>query len=345
MSGPLLEVEGLSVSFGAAPAVRNVSLGLDRGECLALVGESGSGKSVTAMSVIGLLPRSASVRAERIAWRGSEGEIDLSRAAPLELRRVRGAGIATIFQEPMTSLNPVLSIGAQIVEALRLHRGLKGRAAREAAAEALDAVGIPEPRARLGSFPHEFSGGMRQRAMIAIALSCEPALLIADEPTTALDVTVQAQILDLIDRLRSERGLAVLLITHDLGVAAQRAGRVAVMYGGRVVETGPIAGVLREPAHPYTRALLGSIPRLDRRAERLPTVRVTPEDSDLGGGLRGWWPTHERPAGASGGGDDAGGGTMMIPRGEGRRVLVWATPAARRAVERAGGKEADACGC
>jgi len=328
MSAPLLEIENLSVSFGDRPAVQEVSLELGRGECLALVGESGSGKSVTAMSVIGLLPRAASVSADRIVWRGGGREIDLSRAAPRDLRRVRGGGVATIFQEPMTSLNPVLSIGEQIAEALRLHRGLRGRAARDAAAAALDAVGIPEPRARLRSFPHEFSGGMRQRAMIAIALACEPALLIADEPTTALDVTVQAQILDLIDGLRAGRGLSVLLITHDLGVAAQRAGRVAVMYGGRVVETGPIAAVLREPVHPYTRALLGSVPRLDRRAERLPTVRVEPEDADLGGGLRGWWPAHEPPA-------DAGGraGTMLVPRGDGRRALVWATPAARRAAE------------
>ncbi len=325
----LLEVKGLRVSFGDVVAVDGVSLGVNQGECVALVGESGSGKSVTAMGVIGLLPRSAAMSAERIVWRGGESEIDLARAESDVMRRVRGGGIATIFQEPMTSLNPVLSIGEQITEALGLHRGMKGKAAREEAARALQAVGIGNASARLASYPHEFSGGMRQRAMIAMALACEPQMLIADEPTTALDVTVQAQILDLIDELRRERGLGVLLITHDLGVALERAQRVCVMYGGRIVETGGMREVLGAPGHPYTRALLSAIPRLDARAARLATARVDEGSADLGDGLRAWWPGHTPPENAT--------GTMMVERGDGRGVLVWDTEAAR--------EEAGACGC
>jgi len=328
----LLSVEDLRVSFGSAPAVSGVSFEVSAGECVALVGESGSGKSVTAMSLIGLLPASATRTAGSMVWRGGSGEVDLSRADARAMRSVRGSGIATIFQEPMTSLNPVMTIGEQIGEALRLHRGLRGREAAAAAEASLVAVGIPDARARLRSYPHEFSGGMRQRAMIAIALACEPRVLIADEPTTALDVTVQAQILDLIDGLRAERGLGVLLITHDLGVALQRAQRVCVMYGGRVVETGPMAEVLRSPAHPYTRALLSAIPRVDGRAERLAAARVDTESVELGGGVRAWWAGHAAPRGAS--------GTMMRCLGGGRAVLVWDAPGAGSGVR--GG---DACGC
>jgi len=327
----VLSVRDLRVSFGGRAAVEGVSFELDAGECVALVGESGSGKSVTAMSLVGLLPRSATMRAGGIAWRDGERELDLSRADAKTLRRVRGGGIATIFQEPMTSLNPVMTIGDQIEEALRLHRGLKGRAAHDAATAALEAVGIPGARGRLRSYPHEFSGGMRQRAMIAIALACEPRVLIADEPTTALDVTVQAQILDLIDSLRVERGLAVLLITHDLGVALERAQRVCVMYGGRIVETGPMRDVLREPAHPYTRALLSAIPRVGARAGRLAAARVDEKSVELAGGERAWWLGHAAPAGSS--------GTVMRALGGGRSVLVWDAPVAGMS---AGGS--DACG-
>lgn len=325
MSG-LLSVRDLRVSFGERVAVDGVSFDIAPGECLALVGESGSGKSVTALSVIGLLAKSARATAERVGWRGEGGEVDLihdARAA----RRVRGGGIAMIFQEPMSSLNPVMTIGEQICEALRLHRGVRGKAATGAAVAALDAVGIPDARSRVRSYPHEFSGGMRQRAMIAMALACEPKLLIADEPTTALDVTVQAQILDLIDTLRRERGLAVLLITHDLGVARERAGRVCVMYGGRIVETGGMSEVLREPAHPYTRALLSAIPRIDRRVERLAAARVDEGSVALEGGATAWWAGLNPPAGAS--------GTMMRPAGEGRSVLVWKTA----------DEGGDRCGC
>ena len=334
-AAPILRVRDLAVSFDGRAAVRGVSFDVAPGEALAIVGESGSGKSVTAMSLLRLLPSNASVGSGQAVWSAGGAEVDALRASSRELRRLRGGVAAVVFQEPMTSLNPVLSIGEQIDEALRLHRGLRGRAARRAAADALDAVGIPEPAQRLRSFPHEFSGGMRQRAMIAMALACEPKLLIADEPTTALDVTVQAQILDLIDRLRSERGLALVLITHDLAVAHERAERVAVMYGGRLVETGPMRDVLANPAHPYTRGLLGSIPRLDARADRLPTVRVEPRDAELEGGVRAWWPAHEPPAGV-----DPDLPVTLAPAGAGRSVLLWSTPEAR---ERAG-REAPACG-
>jgi peptide/nickel transport system ATP-binding protein len=321
---PILSVRDLAVSFDGRPAVRGVSFDLAAGEALAIVGESGSGKSVTAMSLLRLLPPSAQVDSGAVTWRADSAEIDALRARPRALRRLRGGVAAVVFQEPMTSLNPVLSIGDQIVEALRLHRGLRGRAAGRAAADALDAVGIPEPNERLRSYPHEFSGGMRQRAMIAMALACEPKLLIADEPTTALDVTVQAQILDLLDRLRAERGLALLLITHDLAVAHERAERVAVMYAGRLVETGPMRDVLASPAHPYTRGLIGSIPRLDRRDDRLPTVHVEPAEASLECGLTAWWPAHEPPSEV-----DPERPATLVPAGKGRRVLVWSTPEAR----------------
>ncbi len=328
---PIIAVRDLAVSFRGTPAVRSVSFDLASGESLAIVGESGSGKSVTAMSLLRLLPKTATIDRGEIRWRN---ELDILTAAEKQLRKIRGGGAAVVFQEPMTSLNPVLSIGDQITEALRLHRGLRKGAATAAAAEALDAVGIPDPRQRLRSYPHEFSGGMRQRAMIAMALACEPDLLIADEPTTALDVTVQAQILDLIDALRRDRGLALLLITHDLAVARERAQRVAVMYAGRVVETGPMAEILREPAHPYTRGLIGSIPRLDRRAERLPTVSVTKRDARIEPGLQAWWPAHQPPASV-----DPAQPVTLIQRGERRRALVWATPEARERAE-----EAPPCG-
>ncbi|MGH3100381.1 MAG: ABC transporter ATP-binding protein, partial [Thermoleophilia bacterium] len=248
----------MRVSFateeGVVQAVDGVSFDLAAGEVLAVVGESGSGKSVSAMTLMGLT-RSPNARFEGTAdYKGTE----LIEATEDELRRVRGAEIAMIFQDPMTSLNPVLKIGGQIVEQIQEHEALPDQQARERAIELLDKVGIPRARDRLDSYPHEFSGGMRQRVMIALALSCDPAILIADEPTTALDVTIQAQILQRIRELRDETGAAVILVTHDLGVVADIADRIAVMYSGRIVEQGTLDEIFYDPQHPYTWGLLGS---------------------------------------------------------------------------------------
>jgi len=260
----LLEVESLSVSFrmdrGVARAVDRVSLRIDAGESVGIVGESGCGKTVTALSLLGLIPTPPGEvdASSSIRWKGEE----LVGISPRRLRALRGNEMAMIFQEPMSSLNPVLRIGTQIGEALTLHRGVDGRRARKMAVDLLGEVGIPEPARRVDEYPHQLSGGMRQRVMIAIALSCEPALLIADEPTTALDVTIQAQILDLLRELRQQRGMALLLITHDLAVVAESCDRVLVMYGGQIVETGPVSEVFRHPRHPYTQGLLNSLPLL-----------------------------------------------------------------------------------
>ncbi|MCB1161589.1 MAG: ABC transporter ATP-binding protein [Candidatus Latescibacteria bacterium] len=261
----MLRVRGLRVEHaGHRPPlalVDGVDLALDAGETVCLVGESGCGKSLSALSLPGLLPAGLRRRSESLRWRGREiGALD-ERA----LRRLRGAEIGVVFQEPMTSLNPVLRVATQIGEVLREHRGLGRREARARAEQLLAEVGVPAPGARLDSYPHELSGGLRQRVMIAMALACDPALLIADEPTTALDVSLQAQVLALLAGLRERRGLALLFITHDLGVVAALGGRVMVMYAGQVVETGPAATLLAAPAHPYTRALLASLPRVDRR--------------------------------------------------------------------------------
>jgi oligopeptide/dipeptide ABC transporter ATP-binding protein len=260
-STPLLRVDELRVAFtsphGPIPAVRGVGFDVGRGETLALLGESGSGKSVTARSIMGLAGPSATVTATELRFDG----IDLRSASAPQLRALRGDQIGMVFQDALSALNPVLTVQAQIAELFRIHRGLRPRQARGAVHELLAAVGIPDPARRARDYPHQFSGGMRQRIVIAMAIALEPRLLIADEPTTALDVTVQAQILDLLCRLRDELGLAVILITHDLGVACEVADRVAVMYHGRIVETGPTADVLRRPAHPYTAALLRSVPR------------------------------------------------------------------------------------
>ncbi|MGK5113222.1 ABC transporter ATP-binding protein [Geodermatophilus sp. CPCC 205506] len=263
--GALLEIEDLRVHFatpaGVAEVVNGVSLRIEAGTVHGLVGESGSGKSVTSRSVLGLLPRRSLVRrdgAVRFAGR------DLFGLSEEEMGRdIRGRQIAMVFQDPMTALNPVMRIGHQIAMPLRLHKGLSRRQARDTAVELLRQVGIPHPEARLRAYPHELSGGQRQRVMIAIALSCDPQLLIADEPTTALDVTVQAQILDLFDRLREERGLAILLVSHDLGLIAERCDEVSVMYAGRVVESGPAEAVFDAPEHPYTRLLEQARPRLE----------------------------------------------------------------------------------
>jgi oligopeptide/dipeptide ABC transporter ATP-binding protein len=274
----LLSVRDLRVGFvtegGLLQAVDGVSFDLAAGEVLAIVGESGSGKSVTAQTMLGLT-RSPNARIEGSArYRGTE----LVEADDAALRRIRGEKIAMVFQDPMTSFNPVYRIGAQIGEAIRTHRGdVSKDDARERAVELLDAVGIPDAERRVDSYPHEFSGGMRQRAMIAMALALDPEVLIADEPTTALDVTVQAQILRLLERLNRERGLATILITHDLGVVAETADRVLVMYAGRVVEQGTLDEIFYDPQHPYTWGLLGSLTRLDReRPERLPQIQGAP---------------------------------------------------------------------
>jgi oligopeptide transport system ATP-binding protein len=277
---PLLEVRDLKVQFktqdGIVNAVNNVSFHLDRGETLGIVGESGSGKSVTALSLMRLIPNPpGKIVNGQIRFDG-DNLLDVSED---EMRHIRGNRIAMIFQDPMTSLNPVLTIGRQITESLELHMKLSGREARARAVELLSMVGIPSPARRLDDYPHQFSGGMRQRVMIAMGLSCNPELLIADEPTTALDVTIQAQILELINRLKNELGTAVVLITHDLGVVAGMTDRVIVMYAGRVVEEGPTDVLFANPRMPYTIGLLRSIPRLDEREGRkLTPIRGLPPD-------------------------------------------------------------------
>jgi oligopeptide/dipeptide ABC transporter ATP-binding protein len=278
-STPLLSVEGLRVEFttarGTVHAVNGVSFDVAPGETLGLVGESGCGKSVTSLALLGILARNGRVAGGRAVFEGR----DLLSMKDSQLRRVRGREIAMIFQDPMTSLNPVLTIGRQIREVLQQHFDLdKGEAIRRAAA-LLEQVGIPSPDLRLRDYPHQFSGGMRQRAMIAMALACEPKLLIADEPTTALDVTIQAQILDLLRGLVTERNTALILITHDLGVVAGMCERVNVMYGGMIMEAAPAADLFARPRHPYTLGLLQSVPRLDEtRHAKLRPIEGQPRD-------------------------------------------------------------------
>ena len=256
---PMLAIEGLAIEIDGNRIVDGVSLGVETGRILAIVGESGCGKSLTALSVLGLLPGAARVSAGSIRLSGRE----LTGLSEAELSQVRGNDAAIIFQEPVASLNPLMRVGEQVEEALLLHRGLSRAAAREEAIAIMARVGIPDPARRARQYPFELSGGMCQRIMIASALICRPSLLIADEPTTALDVTIQAQILDLMRRLRDEVGSAVVLITHDMGVVADLADDVCVMYGGRIVESGPVDAIFAEPSHPYTRLLLGTIPKLD----------------------------------------------------------------------------------
>jgi len=260
----LLEIRNLHTTFrtssGEVRAVNGLSLGLEAGEIVGIVGESGSGKSVAMLSLMGLVePPAGSVRAEALRFEGR----DLQAMKPDERRRLRGNRMAMVFQDPLTSLNPFLTVEEQICEVLEIHKGMRRREARGRAVELLTSVGIPAAERRVSEYPHRFSGGMRQRVMIAIALACDPALLIADEPTTALDVTIQAQILELLQRLRDERGMAVILITHDLGVVAGACGRVIVMYAGRAVEEAAADDLFGGARHPYTRGLLGSLPRLD----------------------------------------------------------------------------------
>ncbi|GLK83791.1 peptide ABC transporter ATP-binding protein [Ancylobacter defluvii] len=273
MPEEVISIRNLHTHFrtedGVVKSVRGVDLDIGRGEVVGLVGESGSGKSVTAHSVMRLIPPSGRIVEGQILFEGA----DLAQASVRQMQKVRGDRIAMIFQEPMTSLNPVLRVGEQVADVLRLHRGLSKREALDEARDLLGRVGIPDPQARLASFPHELSGGQRQRVMIATALACRPQLIIADEPTTALDVTIQAQILDLLRDLKRDFGCSVLLITHDLGVISETADRVAVMYAGQIVEVAEVAALFDEPMHPYTIGLMRSVPRLDGD---LPEDRLLP---------------------------------------------------------------------
>jgi oligopeptide transport system ATP-binding protein len=276
----LLEIRDLHVSFhtyaGEVQAVRGVNLTLEKGEALAIVGESGSGKSVTAQAIMRLIPSPpGKIKSGEILFDGK----DLLKLTEKEMFRVRGSEIGMIFQDPMTSLNPTMTVGKQIMEGLIWHQRISPSEARQRAVEMLRLVGIPSPETRINNYPHEFSGGMRQRAMIAIALACNPKILIADEPTTALDVTIQAQIIELLKELQKKTDTAVILITHDLGVVAEMAQRVAVMYGGKVVETGTVEEIFYRPRHPYTWGLLASMPRLDLdRKQELKPIPGSPPD-------------------------------------------------------------------
>ena len=270
LSSPLLSVEGLRTVFatdsGVLAAVDGVDLTVSRGKTLGIVGESGCGKSMLSLSIMGLVPPPGRVAAGRIVFDGE----DLAGLSPARMRALRGRRVAMVFQEPMTSLNPVYTVGFQIVEAMRAHEpGAPFATLKTRAIEALERVRIPAPAQRFNDYPHQLSGGMRQRVMIAMALACAPDLLIADEPTTALDVTVQAQVLDLLRDIQRETGMAIVLITHDLGVVAGMADEVAVMYAGRVVECAPVASIFDDPQHPYTLGLLGSMPRVDEARDRL----------------------------------------------------------------------------
>jgi oligopeptide/dipeptide ABC transporter ATP-binding protein len=278
MTPPILSVADLRAWFftdqGVAKAVDGVSFDVHTGETLGIVGESGCGKTVTSLAILGLLPRPPAriMEGSSVRLRSEEEAEELIGAPEARLRALRGNEISMIFQEPMSSLNPVYTVGDQISETLRLHRGMDRRAAREATVALLDEVGIPDASRRVDEYPHQLSGGMRQRVMIAMAIACAPKLLIADEPTTALDVTIQAQILELLAELRRAHGMAVLLITHDLGVVAEVCDRVVVMYAGQVVETGSVEDIFTRPAHPYTRGLLGSLPSLEARGRRLTSI-------------------------------------------------------------------------
>lgn len=278
-TNPLLQVQDLTVSFGDTPVVRRVSFSLEKGRVLCLVGESGSGKSMTALSLMRLVPAPGRIVSGRMLFQGE----DLLSLREADMRKRRGQDISMIFQEPMTSLNPVLTIGRQIAEPLEAHQALPRRKALERAAELMELVGIPDAARRLNDYPHQFSGGMRQRAMIAMALACSPKLLLADEPTTALDITIQGQILRLLKDLARERNMGALLITHDLGVVAETADDVAVMYAGELVEVCPASSLFEQPLHPYSQALMTCAPLVgNHRQKRLPSIPGhVPLPSDL----------------------------------------------------------------
>jgi oligopeptide/dipeptide ABC transporter ATP-binding protein len=289
MSEKLLDIRNLRTYFytedGVVPAVDGVNLHVKRGETLGVVGESGCGKSQTSLSVMRLIPMPPGkiMEGSEILFEGQ----DLLKKSESEMRKIRGNDISMIFQEPMTSLNPVYTIGDQIAEAIQLHQGLNHREAINKAVDMLRLVGIPLPERRVKEYPHQLSGGMRQRVMIAMALSCNPKLLVADEPTTALDVTIQAQILELMKRLKKELGMAIMLITHDLGVVAEMAERVVVMYAGKVVEEGDVVSIFKNPIHPYTEGLLKSVPRMDAEAGKLHVIEgVVPNPLHMPEGCR-----------------------------------------------------------
>jgi peptide/nickel transport system ATP-binding protein len=269
---PLIDIRGLCTEFrlatGVLKAVRCVDLSLEAGETLALVGESGCGKSITAASIMRLVPPPGRIVSGCVIYKGQ----DLLKLDEEQMREIRGNRIGMVFQDPMTSLNPVFTVGNQVAEGLRIHRGLSREDAEREAVGILELVGIPAPRERIRDYPHQLSGGMRQRVMIAMALACRPELVIADEPTTALDVTIQAQILELLDRLKAETGMGLILITHNLGIVAERAHRTAIMYAGEIVEMAPTEELFKNPLHPYTRGLLASLPEFGTPGERLATI-------------------------------------------------------------------------
>ena len=342
MSDALLTVRDLAVSFDnrggpRAQAVDGVSMTLHRNQTLAVVGESGCGKSVTALTCLRLLPTPPARvdRGEAVLNDGEGPPVDLLGCSEHQMRRVRGGRIAMIFQEPMSCLNPVFTIGDQLAEAITLHQRVGRREAMARAAAALEEVGVARARERLGAYPHEFSGGMRQRVMIAMALACEPSVLLADEPTTALDVTIQAQILELLREIQAARGMGILLITHALGVVAENADVVCVMYAGRVVEYARVEAIFERPLHPYTEGLLGCIPRLRSRAERLQTIReLTGRDEAWAarGGLIPWWPWREAPEGVV---RDGGPDSALVEAEPGHWVGVWRTESAIAGSDRA----------
>jgi len=285
VSDPVLSVENLHVGFdsddGFVPVLNDVGFQLTRGKTLALVGESGCGKSLSALAILGLLPPFGKITRGTVTF----GETDLASLDESALAAIRGDRISMIFQEPMSALNPVFTVGSQIGESLRLHRSVTARDAGAMAVDMLDSVGIPDPKARAGDYPHQLSGGMRQRVLIAMALACEPDILIADEPTTALDVTIQAQIMDLMLDLQERMGTAILFISHDFGVVSHMADDIAVMYAGRIVEHASAAGIIEAPQHPYTRALLETTPRMDINRKTLPAIKgrvPTPEERGPG---------------------------------------------------------------
>ncbi len=336
---PIARVDNLAVSFdnGRGPriqAVDGVRMTIYPRQTLAVVGESGCGKSVTAMSMLQLVPRPPG-RFDRgnIWFDSAEGPVDLLKLSNRQMRSVRGNDIAMIFQEPMTSLNPVYTVGDQIMEAVLLHQDVSHKEAYDLAIKAMSDVGIPEPHQRIKAYPHQFSGGMRQRVMIAMALACRPRLLLADEPSTALDVTIQAQILELLVELKATRDMAVMLITHDLGVVAENADVVCVMYAGRVVEYATVFELFADPMHPYTRGLLASIPKLHERTERLVTIKEVVDNEaefrKLPGadkGVRPWWPWHDAPADLKARDEPAGDYYLQEVR-PGHWVGVWRTEA------------------
>jgi ABC-type dipeptide/oligopeptide/nickel transport system ATPase component len=342
-SRPLMTVTDLAVSFdnGTGPriqAVDGVRMTLYPRQTVAVVGESGCGKSVTAMSTLHLIPRPPGRFDRGEVWFETDrGRRDLLDMEEQEIRTIRGNEIAMIFQEPMTSLNPVYTIGDQILEAILLHQNVSGREARDVAVEAMNAVGIPDPERRLKAYPHQFSGGMRQRVMIAMALACRPKLLLADEPTTALDVTIQAQILELLRELQRTRQMAIMLITHALGVVAENADVVCVMYAGRVVEYATVFELFDNPLHPYTRGLLASIPKMGERLERLVTIRDVVDNPEefqrlpgappgAGEGVRPWWPWHQPPADLARR-EGPAGDYALLEVAKGHWVGVWRTKA------------------